>query len=568
MPTYPHPPYWLEGIKQSHFQLYDDASGLNNAPPLAGIDQWVAMPLNRNFRVRIQITNDGYSATRYLLEYRVNSGTWRAVDSTEPVRIVDSSVFTDGAATTSRIGYAGRTFVSGEGIDTTRNSADISVSGDEYTEIEWNLRLFSGNNGDVYEFRVVAMSTTWNGGQDYTAYPLFQYEVFAAVVVSSTLEEGEHAMMYEAYTEVGVGIEAPTNFGKWVPASVRVNATTRMPIMQPSRVPIGGFRGVEAPVDYVMGPMPPQPFSLTVEALPDQLGKFLSSLFGTPNTTGGNPYTHEFTASGSPLSPTTLTIWQREHYQSDETGNPPLYRGYGGCLFSELTIDVDARTQGPLLVTLGGLAATHILHNSQSATGMNSAFSASLPFSTTRAQLTVRDSSGSTPAWTAEIEQLRMRLLRGGVAPRTGFRNKAIARGYAMHKRVHLVELSIVAYRIGMRPVKLVLGQSEGASFPLLPQPTVQRYSPSSGHALTIEFTSLQNSQHKLVIATASFAWIEHSAESGGADPMMDTFTLVPLATSGGTTLSAVTLVNANSSEPGAAGTPLTISDTGIYSPY
>jgi hypothetical protein len=565
MPSYQQP---IIGLTQSHFQLYRDENGLNNAPPLAAVDQWVVMAIGQNFRVRLQIVNEGLQATRYLLEYRVNGGAWRAVDTTEPVRIVDSTVFTDGTATSSRIGYAGKTFVAGEGIDTNRNSADISLSTQQYTEIEWNLRLFSGNNGDTYEFRAVAMTTTWNGGQSYTASPLETYNVYAAVVVGAQVSGGETTMMYEAYTEVGLGIEGSNAFAKWVPASIRVNATTRMPNMQPSRIPIGGFRGIEAPVDYIMGPMPPQPFSLSVEALPDQVGKFLASLFGAPSTSGTGPYTHEFTSSPSPLSPTTLTIWQKEHYRSDEAGNVPLYGGYGGCLFNELTIDIDARTQGPLVCTFGGFAASYILHNSETTTGMNSPYSASLPFTTVRAQLTVRDSSGSTPAWSAEIEQLRLRLLRGGVTPRTGFRNKAIAKGYAMHQRVHLVELSIVAYRVGMRPVKLVLGQAEGASYPILPQPAVLKYAPSSGHALAIEFTSLENANYKLTIATAKFAWIEHSATSGGGDPMMDTFTLVPLATTNGATLSAVTLVNGNSSEPGTAGTPLTISDTGIYSPY
>ncbi len=564
MPSYQLP---IEGLRQSHFQLYEDANGLNNAPALAGVDGSAVVPTGQNFRVRIQITNDGYSATRYLLEYRVNSGTWRAVDSTEPVRIVDSSVFTDGAATTSRIGYAGRTFVSGEGIDTTRNSADISVSVNQYTEIEWNVRIASASNGDIVEFRVVGMTGAWSGGQTYTASPLGSYDVLATVIVGSTQWEVRPAMMYEAYTEVGLGIEASNAFAKWVPAIVKVNATARMPNMAPQRVPFGGFRGIDAPVDYVMGALPPQPFSLSVEALPDQLGKFLASLFGAPATSGSGPYTHEFTAAASPLTPPTLTIWQREHYSNDESASP-VFAGYGGCLITEMTLDLDARSGAPVVPVFGGLAASFLLHNNATTTGMNSAYSASLPFTTTRATLTVRDSSGNTPAWSAEIAQLRLRLARGGVTPRIGFRGKAIAAGYAMRQRVHLVELSIVAYRMGARPIKLVLGTAEGASYPVLPQASVQKYAPSSGAALSIEFTSLENASYKWTISTSRFAWIEQSATSGGDDPMMDTFTLVPLATSAGATLSAVTLINGNSSEPGTPGTPITISDTGIYSPY
>ncbi len=75
--------YTQTTLEQTHFQIYNDANGLNNAPPLAGVDQSVQVALGQKFRCRLQIYNELGSATRFLLEYRVNGGVWRAVDSTE-----------------------------------------------------------------------------------------------------------------------------------------------------------------------------------------------------------------------------------------------------------------------------------------------------------------------------------------------------------------------------------------------------------------------------------------------------------------------------------------------------
>lgn len=558
MPSYTQP----LTLEQTHFQIYNDANGLNNAPPLAGVDRSAQVVLGQKFRCRLQIYNQGASATRYLLEYRVNGGTWRAVDSAEAVRIVDSTVFTDGAATTSRIGYSGATFVTGEGIDTTRNSADISLAPNSYTEIEWNLTTVGLNLGDIVELRAVAMNTTWSGGQSYTASPLV-YTNVASVLIGTTAQEVVGKMMYEAYTEIGWGVEAATAFGKWVPASQRINAVARLPAMSPNKLSYGGFRGVDAPTAMLQAQMPPAGISLQLEATPDQIGKALSSLFGNPSTSGAGPYTHDFLA-GNP--PRTLTLWQKEHYSSDES-SAPVFAGYGGCIFSEIALEADSRAGGILVATFTGLAATYLLHNNAATVGMNSAFGAARPFTIDGAALTIKDSSGATPSWAGEVQSIRMRLSRQNVTPLFGFRSKAIARGYAYRKAVQLVELSIEVYRVGLKPLKLVLGSGEGATYPVLPQTNVQQYDPSSGGALKIEFTSRENSDWKLTIETPRFAWVELSSSSGGEDPMMDTYALMPLVENSATLLT-MQLVNANSAEPGTDGTPLTISDTGAYSPY
>lgn len=518
--------------------------------------------LGQKFRCRLQVYNNGTQATRYLLEYRVNGGAWRAADATEPVRIVDSTTFLDGAATTSRIGYAGATFVAGEGIDTTRNSVDIALAANQYTEIEWNLTTSGLNTGDIVELRAVGMSAAWTGGQSYTATPLTYLQI-ASVVISTSSGEVQTKMMYEAYTEIGWGVEAASAFGKWVPASQRINALARLPDMAPAKLPYGGFRGIDAPTGMVMGQMPPAGISLQLEATPDQIGKALASLFGNPSTSGTGPYTHNFLAGNSPR---TLTIWQKEHYSADEA-SAPLYSGFGGCQFSECTLEADSRAGGILQATFAGLAATYLLHNSESTVGMNSAFGAARPFTVDGAVLTIKDTSGATPSWAGEVQSVRMRLARQNVYPLWGLRGKAIARGYASRKAVQLVELSIEVYRVGLKPLKLVLGSGEGATYPVVPQPSVQEYNPASGGALKLEFTSRENSAWKLTIETPRFAWVELSNTSGGEDPMMDTYALMPLAESSATLLT-VQLVNANATEPGTDGTPLTISDTGPYSPF
>ncbi len=406
------------------------------------------------------------------------------------------------------------------------------------------------------------MSTTWSGGQSYTA-ALLVYTNVASVLIGNTTQEVSGKMMYEAYTEIGWGIEAMNAFGKWVPASQRINAVARLPVMSPTKLPYGGFRGVDAPTAMLMSQMPPAGISLQMEVTPDQIAKALASLFGNPSTTGTGPYTHDFLVGNAPR---TLTIWQKEHYSSDDA-QAPLFSGYGGCIFSELSLEADSRNGGILVATFTGLAATYLLHNNASAVGMNSAFGAARPFTVDGAILTIRDSTGSTPSWAGEVQSIRIRLARQNVYPLFGFRNKAIARGYAYRRAVHLVELSIEVYRVGLKPLKLVLGSGEGASYPILPQPSVQQYDPSSSGALKIEFTSRENSSWKLTIETPRFAWVELSSSSGGEDPMMDTYALMPLVENSATLLT-MQLVNANSTEPGTAGTPLAIPDTGAYSPY
>lgn len=563
MPSYSAP----AELEQTHFQIYLDDAGLNDATPIAAVDTTAMVELGQRFRCRIQVaTVDLGWSGRLLLEYRINQGAWAAVDTDQPVRMVDSPGFVDGEATTSRLGSAGLTFAPGEGIDTRRNSNQLSIGFEQYTEVEWNLTTVGLTTGDLIEFRVVAMSSAWAGGQTYTASELATYDYFGAVIISAQSGSGggQTYMMYEAYTEIGWGIEAPTAFAKFVPASQRINAIARLPEMAPAKIPFGGFRGVDAPVDMAMGTMPSQGFTLSMEATPDQIGKALASLFGDPSTTGAGPYTHNFLA-GNP--PRTLTLWQKEHFASDESGNPPLYRGYGGCILTALALEADANAGGILQASFDGLAAAHIVHNSATSTGMNSAFGAARPFLIDQAVLMLRDTTGTTPSWNGEIQSIRLRFARGGVAPVFRFAGKAIAQGYRYRQQVHLVELSIQVYRVGLKPLKLVLGQPEVASYPLLPGDTVQKYAPSGTAALSLEFTSTENPQWKFTIETPKFAFVEQSATSGGDEPMTDTFTLQPLV-SGTQTLSTIRLINANSTEPGTDGTPLTGIPSGRYSPF
>lgn len=563
MPTY-NPPTTLE---QTAFQLYRDDISLNNATPLAPVNQEAEVLAGYRFRCRIQVESTTGWSGRLLLEYRVNEqgnwGNWAAADNDQFIQIVSSQYFVDGEDTTVRIGRPpGSTFVAGEGIETRRNSRPLTVGIDSYTEVEWNLIAVGLTVGTVVEMRVVSMTTAWSGGQNYTASPLQIYHQLGKITIGGS----ETYMMYEAYTEIGWGIEAPTNFGKFVPAVQKINATARLPDMAPVKVTYGGFRGIDAPINAVMGLMAPEPLTLTMEACPDQLGKLLASLFNNPVTTGSSaPYTHNFVPS-SFITPRTLTIWQKEHYRSDEAGNPPLYAGYGGVQFSSLTLEAAAATGGILVVSADGMAATYVLHNSESTVGMNSAFGNAQPFTVESLQLELQDSTGATPPWQGEVEQVRLRLARGDLSPAYGFTGKAIAKGYRYRTAVHLVELSIQVYRTGLKPLKLVLGQPEDASYPLVPGEIFRVYSQTGASAaLKLTFTSLENNAWKLIIATQQFGFMELTDTSGGEDPMVDTYTLLPLV-SAGRTLSEVRLINANSTEPGASGTPITV-PAGRYSP-
>jgi len=146
---------------QKHFKIYnDDGTTINDATALAGEDINYNVGLNTNFRIRFETVNTGAAAINIVrrLEFREYSGgVWGAwtqiTTSTNNVRLADSLIFADTAATTSRLTAVG-TFMAGQGKDTGSDTSSISLTNGYYTEDEYSLKFQAGAAGNTYQFRI------------------------------------------------------------------------------------------------------------------------------------------------------------------------------------------------------------------------------------------------------------------------------------------------------------------------------------------------------------------------------------------------------------------------------
>ncbi len=183
-------PHWIFAsptYDQKHFRFYSDnlvPAGLNTANPLAAEDTNYDVGIATTFRLRIETANTGTvagSITRRL-EFKEDSGSWTQITTgTNNVRLSNSSNFTDGDATTSRLTAVG-TFMAGQGKDTGSDTSSISLTNAYNTEDEYSLILQSGAAGHAYTFRItnagVALDT-------YTVTPAINTPDATAPVPSS-----------------------------------------------------------------------------------------------------------------------------------------------------------------------------------------------------------------------------------------------------------------------------------------------------------------------------------------------------------------------------------------------
>ena len=160
---------------QSHFRIYnDDGTVINDATALVGEDANYNIGLNTNFRIRFETANVGTSAINISrrLEFREYSGgSWGAwtqiTTNSNNVRLVDSLIFTDGDATSSRLTAVG-TFMAGQGKDTGSDTSSISLTNGYYTEDEYSLKFQAGAGGNTYQFRITNAGAALD---NYTATP-------------------------------------------------------------------------------------------------------------------------------------------------------------------------------------------------------------------------------------------------------------------------------------------------------------------------------------------------------------------------------------------------------------
>lgn len=155
---------------QKHFRFYRDNAGLNSADFYAAEDTNYNIGVGTTFRLRIEVANTGTGAgdiTRRL-EFKEDSGSWiQITTSTNNVRLSDSSNFTDGGATTSRLTAVG-TFTAGQGKDTSSDTSSLSLTNAYNTEDEYSLILQSAAAGHAYQFRITNAGTALD---TYTVTP-------------------------------------------------------------------------------------------------------------------------------------------------------------------------------------------------------------------------------------------------------------------------------------------------------------------------------------------------------------------------------------------------------------
>lgn len=151
---------------QRHFRIYKDDAGLNAATPYADEDTNYNVTAGVNFRLRIETTNEGTAtgSTVRLLQFREDGGALTNVTTdSNNVRIVNSTNFTDGDATTTRLtAYGGKTFVAGQGKDAGNPTSSVSLSTSQYTEDEWSLKFETAAIGHTYQFGHDDIIFTWD----------------------------------------------------------------------------------------------------------------------------------------------------------------------------------------------------------------------------------------------------------------------------------------------------------------------------------------------------------------------------------------------------------------------
>ena len=132
--------------------------------------------LDTNFRVRFLVQESGAGTASGTLDaqlqYDINGGGWNNVttSSTNVRAVAATPTSLDGTATTQQVGSG--TFVAGE-ISEDGLAAQVSLSGDDETEVEFVLQLRSADlsGGETVNLRITDASTTpsWTNSPAITA---------------------------------------------------------------------------------------------------------------------------------------------------------------------------------------------------------------------------------------------------------------------------------------------------------------------------------------------------------------------------------------------------------------
>ncbi len=352
-------------IAQDAYQIYRDDAGINTATPYAPINTPASVTANGRARVRVQIHNlDTISfASHYILEYNHNNTGWEpcTAQTSSLAHIVDSPHFIDGAATAQRL--SSEPFTIGEGIETERESAQITLPAGYTTEIEWSLLLHNSlQPGDILQFRVIAISTTPWDPNNYTGGLLIYYS-FPTIYISSN--GGNNMAITETVanlTEYGIAIATSetsaykaTHLIDVVSCDVSPRATRI--VTMPGRGALSPRRALTSRV-WAEG-------SLTVESTPNHLPLVLMLSGFAPTTTGSIvPYTHTFAlGTGRPNRYGTLVLWHNNT-------TPPVHEVFAGLSARRISLRWNAETDDTLQVSLDLLGTIAAVHQSDTRTDL------------------------------------------------------------------------------------------------------------------------------------------------------------------------------------------------------
>ena len=137
--------------------IYKDDGALNSATTYTSN----TIKTNSTFRLRFEVANLGTSGGNITrrLEFQENGGAWtQLTTNSNNVRLIDSTYFTDGAATTSKLPPHG-TFIAGQGKDTGSDTSPLSLNANYYTEDEYALSFQDAASGNSYAFRITDAGT-------------------------------------------------------------------------------------------------------------------------------------------------------------------------------------------------------------------------------------------------------------------------------------------------------------------------------------------------------------------------------------------------------------------------
>ncbi len=285
---------------QSHCRFYSDAS-----IALASIDANINVSINSKFRIRLSVDNFTNTNTyRYLLEFKRNSGAWLPVDvgSEQSAYIVLSTSVADATATAQVL--QSTAFIAGEFITTTRSSKSITLS---FSSTELEYCIFVPRNsllvGDTVQFRLVGVTTAWNGGLSYSPIALTNYPTtLPQITITKEIIMPERASLIESLqfgveTTPGTAVNATKKpFG----LTIAIDPKTDIKMYRPegsNKFDVGAARGKE--ITNITGQSAIFAANDMIYALASAFGAQSAAPVSSPNNNGTFLLTFSVTPTGS-----------------------------------------------------------------------------------------------------------------------------------------------------------------------------------------------------------------------------------------------------------------------------